>query len=71
MPQFIKRGLQRADFLPNVLERRYRSKAKGYRYFCYRSEKEMEKFGAAFLIFFKKTDIKYQTVEKYNKRFYK
>ena len=70
--RFIKEAYRGLDFLPNVLEREFRVKGKRIQVFLVTgSEKEMEKLGTAFFDFFKKTDIKYQTVEKYNKRFYK
>lgn len=70
--RFIKEAYRGLDFLPNVLEREYRVKSKRIQVFLVTgNEKEMEKLGAAFFDFFKKTDVKYQTVEKYNKRFYK
>lgn len=70
--RFIKEAYRGLDFLPNVLEKEYRVKGKRIQIFLVTgSEREMERLGAAFFDFFKKTDVKYQTVEKYNKRFYK
>lgn len=70
--RFIKEAYRGLDFLPNVLEREYRVKGKRIQVFLVTgNEKEMQRLGTAFFDFFKKSDVKYQTVEKYNKRFYK
>ncbi len=70
--RFVKEAYRGLDFLPNVIEREFRIKGKRINVFLVTgSEKEIERLGTAFFDFFKKSDIKYQTVEKYNKRFYK
>ena len=70
--RFVKEAYRGLDFLPNVIEREFRIKGKRINVFLVTgSEKEMERLGAAFFDFFKKSDIKHQTVEKYGRRFYK
>lgn len=70
--RFIKEAYRGLDFLSNVIEREFKVNNRRIHVFIVTgNEKEMERLGAAFFDFFKKSDIKHQTVEKYGRRFYK